>query len=359
MHVPRHVVGEIPRLAALPHAGERKLDRGQVATVIAVPSTNQQRDQIARLDGQVFNGFHLDLGISLGCAGGQTPSDRAAPQFQRPSDAIAALGVCMGHLRFDVHRRRDRTSPADRGPQRLRRMDGHAVRLHVARDPHVLVGRIGDQQRRGVCPPAVDEFVPRCLADLAREMPVDLERTAAADAEVIEPRSQRLSFDAVFLGKPWNVGLSLGRGRFVGGVQIGRRAGKNAIPAHCQFASHFANVAQQQVRPAWLHQTRFFPNHEIVLCSITGVGDDQRQCHFIGPEEKVLGRRRNFESHLLAGRNGTHRRHPRLRTADLADVSHRPKPPQFVLPSCNVSHQLGGVFGRCGSPAGANAVENG
>ena len=57
------------------------------------------------------------------------------------------------HRRLDAHDAVDRAAPADGRAQRRRRVDRHAVRLHVAGNADVLIGRVGQQLRRLVgCP---------------------------------------------------------------------------------------------------------------------------------------------------------------------------------------------------------------
>ena len=119
---------------------ERQVDGREVARVVAVARADQERDEIARLDGQVVHRARDHLGCTACDAGGERLPHRTAPQLQRPCDAIAALGVRVLHTALDAQHRRHRALPADSHAQGRRRMHGHAVGLHVAGNSHVPPG---------------------------------------------------------------------------------------------------------------------------------------------------------------------------------------------------------------------------
>ncbi len=67
----------------------------------------------------------------------------------------------MREARIDTHRAGDRRTPADYRCQRGRRMHRNAMRLHVSRDAHMLIRRIGNHQGCVTAAPAVNKVIVR------------------------------------------------------------------------------------------------------------------------------------------------------------------------------------------------------
>ena len=62
-------------------------------------------------------------------------------------------------------------------------------------------GRIGDQDRRLVEAPPLDEFIITATSDLPREITVDLHGSRSGDPEVVEPGGQGIGLDAMRPGQ--------------------------------------------------------------------------------------------------------------------------------------------------------------
>ena len=154
-----NIARQRPFLRRVAGLGELQLEVRQVARVIAVARPDHQRHQIAGLHGDVFERSGDALFVALREAAREALARAAAAQFERPRHAIAATRMRVRHRRFDAQRRRHRTAPADGGRELLRGMHDHAVRLEIARNPHGLIGGIGQQQRRAVGAPAFDKIV--------------------------------------------------------------------------------------------------------------------------------------------------------------------------------------------------------
>ena len=156
-HLGRNILRQIPDPPVLAEAREREIHRRQIARMIRVARADEQRDDVSRLDEKIFDGRGLHFLCALRDAAGQTLTIRAAPHFERPGHAVAALGMRVLNRRHDAHATRDRTAPAHGGGELRRRMHRDAVRLHVAGNADVLRGGIGDEIRRAAFAPAVDE----------------------------------------------------------------------------------------------------------------------------------------------------------------------------------------------------------
>src|SRR5262249_10528977 len=133
----QHVAGDVAGQAPLAAARARRLDDelqvGQVAGVVAVPRADQQGDEVSLLYLNSGDGPDRDGLAALGGAGGQALPGRAPAPFQRPGDAVAALGVRVGDLAGDADRAGEGAPPADRGLEGRRRVDADAAGLHVPR----------------------------------------------------------------------------------------------------------------------------------------------------------------------------------------------------------------------------------
>ena len=66
--------------------------------MIAVARADQERDQVAGLDGDILDRADRHLVRALRDAGGKPLPHRPAPQLERPGDAVAALGMRVLHL---------------------------------------------------------------------------------------------------------------------------------------------------------------------------------------------------------------------------------------------------------------------
>ena len=147
------------------------------------------------------------------------------------SDQVTPLphsGWACVHLRLDLHAAGDRAAPADGRLQVGRRMDADAVRLHVARDADVPVGRVGDEQRSASrWSPALDEVV----ADRAGRSGVvaAIRRTGSPPARCRGSRATPPSTSGstvVPAGQVGDVGLVLAAAPPPGGGQAIRRGGE-------------------------------------------------------------------------------------------------------------------------------------
>ena len=116
-------------------------------------------------------------------------------------------------------------------------MHGHTVRLHVARDAHVLVGRIRGEVWRVGRAPALDEIVARGAVDFVCEVTLDAHRAARADAQIIEPRGERVRLDAILAGQFSDLSPARRESGLDGGAQTLRRAGKNEFTPRRQLAT--------------------------------------------------------------------------------------------------------------------------
>src|SRR5678815_445515 len=92
------------------------------------------------------------------------------------------------HDAVDAQRGGDGAPPANDDAQLGRWMHRHAVRLHVARNAHVLIGRIRNDAQGIGARPALDEIVILTALRLSRDVGIDAR--FAADAKTIEPRRQ-------------------------------------------------------------------------------------------------------------------------------------------------------------------------
>ena len=158
-HVARHVPGEVPLARLGSGRLEVEFQVGQIARMVAVARPHQQRDQVARLHGQ---GTHLRITpIRPPCAIPSASRCRVAPRrsSSRHSTPLPHSGWACVTLPEISTAAGDRASPTDGCEQRRRRMHADRVRLHVAWNADVLVGRIGQQLRQLVRVPALDEIV--------------------------------------------------------------------------------------------------------------------------------------------------------------------------------------------------------
>ena len=83
-------------------AVSREIDRGQVAGVVAVARTDQERNEVAGLDRETFDRPDVDRLAALRHARGKPPPRRPAPEFERPGHAVAALRMSVRHRAVDA-----------------------------------------------------------------------------------------------------------------------------------------------------------------------------------------------------------------------------------------------------------------
>ena len=120
-----------------------EVDRGQVAGVVAVARTDQERHEIAglhrelfqRSDGTVFGPWLVPVASRCRVI--------AATQFERPGHAVAAFRMCVLDGRADREASPARDCASRPRRRALERMHGDAVRFHVAGNADVLIGRVG------------------------------------------------------------------------------------------------------------------------------------------------------------------------------------------------------------------------
>ena len=193
--VRRNILREIPGARAVT---EIEIHRRHVAGMIPVARAHHHGHHIARLHGEIFERTKLHFLRSLRYASGEPLPRTAAAQFHRPSHAIAALGMRVLHHALDAQRRRDRTAPTDDDAPIRRGMHGDAVRLHVAGNAHMLVGRVRQNAQGIRARPALDKIVALRALHLRRHVRIDA-RFARSDAEAFQPRCENRRFDAVLL----------------------------------------------------------------------------------------------------------------------------------------------------------------
>ena len=243
----KDVGGQIARHVPLARAVvQLQVDRRQIARVIAIARIDDERHGISRLHRDLLQRPDWIYLCAVSDPRRQPLPRVAAPQFERPRDAVAALGMSMLHAPADAERCRRRTPPANRDRQLRSRMDGDAVRLHVARNAHVLIGRVRDHAEGIVADPAFDEVIACATLLLASDRRPQLDRsTRRTDPQIIEPRRERLRFNTMFLREQRGINHAGHRARFRRCAETLRGTRKNAFASNGQFLSHRAHVAQQ------------------------------------------------------------------------------------------------------------------
>ncbi len=93
--VRRDILREIPGRLAI---AEREIDRGEVADVIAIARTDDERDDLTDFDTHVFKWSHRQNSRAFCHAAGEHLAGVAATHFERPGDAIAAFGMRIGNI---------------------------------------------------------------------------------------------------------------------------------------------------------------------------------------------------------------------------------------------------------------------
>src|SRR5690606_3106232 len=114
----------------------------------------------------------------------------SATQFERPGDTVTALGMGMLHATANLEARCRRTAPTDRNVKLRSGMHDHAMRLHVARDTHMLIGRVCNHAERIVANPTLDEVVVAALLGFTIEQLAELRSVAALNAQILQPTGE-------------------------------------------------------------------------------------------------------------------------------------------------------------------------
>ena len=139
--VGRHVLGQIP----FPVAGaDREIDGGEVAALVAVAGPDDNTHQVAAAQFDRIEGADRRRLAGVARATREHLSGAAPPDLQRPERAVAAADVHALNPARDLHRSRDRAPPADDHPLVHLGMHGHAMGLHRAGNPELLVRRVGN-----------------------------------------------------------------------------------------------------------------------------------------------------------------------------------------------------------------------
>jgi hypothetical protein len=352
VHVGRDVAGEVPFLA---RAGEREIDGGEIARVIAVAGPEQHGDQIAGLQREIFDGTGFRFLVALRDAGREALAHRSAAQFQRPRDAVAARDMHVLHDRFDPEGPRNRAAPACGDLKLGRRMHREAVRPHGAGNADFLIGRVRNDGRRiGAGPPAFDEVV-FARRDFHGKIRVDLHRARGADGKVIEPRGEHVGRNAVALGDggdPRGVGRGLRHRDFVGGGEALRGVGHDAFAAFTEAARQIAHGAQRNFRTARRDETRAFPHDKIARIAVPRIAHGEVKRDLL-----VAEGRRHLETKILARDKRRHRFLPRLGSIRAPDLADGGKFPKRLLPLADLARERSGVGGFGGTPARAEGIE--
>src|SRR5205823_1753334 len=118
--------------------------------------------------------------------------------------------------------------------------------------------------------PTLDEVVPTGTVQLIREM-IQLRRRDRPDAEIVEPRRQRLCIDIVPASQLGNDRLLLLAGYLGGGRQALRRGAEVTLAQGEHGLGEGADVAQRQIGLARDEETRLLPDHEVILRTIPRV----------------------------------------------------------------------------------------
>src|SRR5690606_14496335 len=136
---------------------------------------------------------------------------RAASQFERPRDAVAAGGMSMPHRCRDPHLSGHRRLPAGSDPAFGSRMHGNAVRIHFAGNADYLVRGVSDQREGGSAghSPAVNKLVTADTPEWLIEIGLNDQFIAGGDAEDSNPLLENERVDAVGSGERIEVDLRL------------------------------------------------------------------------------------------------------------------------------------------------------
>lgn len=105
------IAGEIPGRGVFSESGEREIDGGKIAAVVAVACADDHRDEVAGLDGEVFDGADFDFGGSVSDTGGEFLAGGTATKFEGPDDAVAAFGMGVLDDSVDAHGGSDGAAP--------------------------------------------------------------------------------------------------------------------------------------------------------------------------------------------------------------------------------------------------------
>ena len=166
--------------------------------MIAVARPDHDAHHIAWPHREIFERPELHFRRILCGAGREALPGVPAPQFQRPRHAVAAFRMRVLHDALHAQRGCHRAAPADDYGEFRRRMDRDAVRLHVARDAHVLVGGIGEHAQSIRAGPSLDEIVALGFLQLLRQVRINA-RLARSNAQAVEPRRKHNRLDAMLL----------------------------------------------------------------------------------------------------------------------------------------------------------------
>ena len=368
--VRRHVLRQIP----FPVAGaDREVDSGEIATGVAVACSHEQTDGVAAPQRDLLE--RADRRPLAGCAraADEHLSGAAAPDLQRPDCAVAAPGM-RGLDRSRYPRgAREPTPPADDQPLLRVGMHRHAVGLHRAGDPQLLVRRVGEDPQVPIASPTVDRLPSLDPFELRVEEFWKL-RFRRADAQIREPRRQQPRLDGVL---PRHVGDSClecvgchlrSRG---GGLRRGRKALRRSrgerVSLRRERGSHPSQEPQRQVGPPGSHQPRVLPDDEVVVVTIAGVSAAEADRHHILVFIPVVNlvhvplRQLELDAKLLPVHQRRHRFHPRSRSVGPAepprDLAYLVESPERCLPARDAGGDRGGVARPRCLPAGSQGAE--
>ena len=212
---------------------------------------------------------------------------------------------------LDLDGARDWAPPADNHPLRGLGMHGHAVGLHGAGNPELLIRRVGDHPQRAVTAPAADGLPALDALDLLVEECGKL-RLRHTDSQIRKPSRQQLRIDAVPPRQVCNRGLDgvggdrrLKRCRLGHGCQAFRRGRGEPLPFRGERGRHLSHEPQRQVGPTGGHQPRVFPDDEIMITTVAGIAGAEAD------RDRILPfRHRERDANLLPIHQRRHRLHP-------------------------------------------------
>ena len=266
--VGRHVLREIPFLLAHP---DREIKADQVAGGVSLAGSDHQADGIAATH---FDGTNRTdrrpLAPVVHATAEHLPRS-TAPHLERPDGAVATAAFHALDRPVDPHRGRRRAPPADDHPLLGVGVHDHAVGFHAARNPHLLIRRVGQHLEESRSAPSIDALPVLHALDLPVEQRLEL-CLRPAHPQILEPPGQQRGIDGMLLRQRRDDGRRLcARGLGHGREAFGRGRGE-PLTLRGKRADRMPHEPQRQVGPAGRHEPRIFPDDEVLVMAISGVG---------------------------------------------------------------------------------------
>ena len=180
-----NVFGEIPPTGSIANG---EIDRREIARVISILRTDNDRHHIANMHSHIFLLCDLHDHTTARLTSNKLLSRAPTPDFKRPTHTVATFGMRVLNFPFELKYTGDGALPRHHCTHRRRGMHRNTVRLHRARHTHLLVRTIGNHAQSVVTSPPLDEVVVATAIDTCKQRRTNRHFARSANAQTIQPR---------------------------------------------------------------------------------------------------------------------------------------------------------------------------